>query len=137
MKIKIIFFQIFTFLIAVSVIGLTPTQIESIEKIYSLQVEYPSVFPITDDEKIWIENKVNELSIRDKCAQLIMPAVYRNDLNIYSSGYEQLKSLVMNEKIGGLILFQGGMEEQINFINQMQELAEIPLIISSDFERGL
>jgi beta-glucosidase-like glycosyl hydrolase/CubicO group peptidase (beta-lactamase class C family) len=110
---------------------------DSIEKIYSLQVEYPSVFPLTDDDKIWIENKINELSIRNKCAQLIMPAVYRNDFNTYSSGYEGITSLVKNEKIGGLILFQGGMEEQITFINQMQELTDIPLIIASDFERGL
>jgi hypothetical protein len=127
-NIKNLLLQIFTLLIAISVIGLTPTNIESIEEIYSHQVKYPSVFPLTDDDKIWIETKINELSIRDKCAQLIMPAVYRNDLNTYSSGYDQFISLVMNEKIGGLILFQGGMEEQINFINQMQGLAEIPLI---------
>jgi len=136
-KFKILLLQIFVLIVAVSVIGITPTQIESIEKIYSLQFEYPSVFPITDDDKIWVENKINELSIRDKCAQLVMPAVYRNDLYTYSSGYDQFKSLVANEKIGGLILFQGGIEEQINFVNQMQKLAEIPLIIASDFERGL
>ena len=137
MKIKDLLLQILASLFAVSVIGLTPTPIDSIEKIYSMRVKYPSVFPLNDDDKIWIENKVKELSIREKCAQLIMPAVYRDDLNTYSSGYNEFISLVKEEKIGGLILFQGEMEAQVDFINRMQQLADIPLLIASDFERGL
>ncbi|MBT8377785.1 MAG: serine hydrolase [Ignavibacteria bacterium] len=137
MKIKNLIWQIFILPFAIGVVGLTPTQIDSIENIYSLQLKYPSVFPLTENDKTWIENKINELSIREKCAQLIMPAVYRDDLNPYSNGFDDIISLVRDEKIGGLILFQGGMEEQINFTAQMQQFSDIPLLISSDFERGL
>ncbi len=137
MSIKNFLLPVVIIAICIGAIALTPSPIESIEKIYTRQVKYPSVFPLTEEDKLWIENKINMMSIREKCAQLIVPAVYRNDFDVYSSGYSRISALVKDEKIGGLILFQGGLEEEINFINDMQELADIPLLIASDFERGL
>ena len=77
------------------------------------------------------------MSLNEKCAQMIMPAVYRNDLDRGSTGYDEIASLVKEQKIGGLILYQGELVEQAEFINDLQRLADIPLLIASDFERGL
>lgn len=119
------------------VIILFPTKITSLEKIFISDIKYSSVFKLTEKDKEWIETKLSEMTLYEKCAQMIMPAVYRNDLDPSSNGYKEISSLVREQKIGGLILYQGELVEQAKFINNMQKISEIPLLIASDFERGL
>ncbi|HLG32281.1 MAG TPA: glycoside hydrolase family 3 N-terminal domain-containing protein, partial [Ignavibacteriaceae bacterium] len=119
------------------VVAISPTKIASSEKDLYDDIKYPSVFELTNDDKTWIENKLKEMSLDDKCAQMIMPAVYREDIDTSSDGYKKIKALVKDRKIGGLILFQSGLIEQASFINEIQATADIPLLISSDYERGL
>ncbi|RKY97275.1 MAG: hypothetical protein DRQ13_04880, partial [Ignavibacteriae bacterium] len=116
---------------------LSPAQITSLEKIFISDIKYPSVFNLTEKDKEWIETKLDEMTLYEKCAQMIMPPVYRDDLDPSSEGYEKIASLVKDEKIGGLILYQGELVEQARFITEMQKLADVPLLIASDFERGL
>ena len=114
-----------------------PSKITSFENINSYDEKYPSVFNLTEKDKEWIEKKLSEMSLHEKCAQMIMPAVYRNDLDPGSNGYDEIASLVKEQKVGGLILYQGELVEQAKFINDMQRIADLPLLIASDFERGL
>ena len=114
-----------------------PSKITSFENINSYEEKYPSVFNLTEKDKEWIEKKLSEMSLHEKCAQMIMPAVYRNDLDPASTDYDEIASLVKEQKVGGLILYQGELVEQAKFINDMQRIADIPLLIASDFERGL
>lgn len=116
---------------------LSPTQITSLEKLFISDAKYPSVFKLTEKDKEWIETKLSEMTLYEKCAQMIMPAVYRNFLHSDSSYYKKIASLVKEQKVGGLIFYQGELVEQAKFINDMQRIAEIPLLIASDFERGL
>ncbi len=118
-------------------IVLSPTQITSFNKIFISNTKYPSVFNLTEKDKEWIEKKLSEMTLYEKCAQMIMPAVYRNDLDPGSNGYDEIASLVKEQKVGGLILYQGELVEQAKFINDMQRIADLPLLIASDFERGL
>jgi beta-N-acetylhexosaminidase len=113
------------------------SKITSFENINSYDEKYPSVFNLTEKDKEWIEKKLSEMSLHEKCAQMIMPAVYRNDLDPASTDYDEIASLVKEQKVGGLILYQGELVEQAKFINDMQRIADIPLLIASDFERGL
>jgi len=116
---------------------LSPAQISSIEKIFISDAKYPTVFKLTEKDKGWIETKLSEMTLYEKCAQMILPAVYRNFLDSDSKGYKKIASLVREQKIGGLILYQGELVEQAKFINDMQRITDIPLLIASDFERGL
>ncbi|MGB5848799.1 MAG: glycoside hydrolase family 3 N-terminal domain-containing protein, partial [Ignavibacteriaceae bacterium] len=54
-----------------------------------------------------------------------------------SPDYDSTVALVKDYKIGGLIMFQGELEQEINFIREMQLLSDTPLLISADYERGL
>ena len=98
--------------------------------------KYPAVFPITEDDKEWIEKTISQLSLREKCAQMIMAPVYRSFMDTLSPDFDSTVALVKDYKIGGLIMFQGGLRQEIEFINRMQNLSSIPLLISADFERG-
>ncbi len=51
--------------------------------------------------------------------------------------YERIVHLVKDLKVGGLIFFEGKINDQVWLTNKAQELAQVPLLISSDFERGL
>jgi beta-N-acetylhexosaminidase len=99
--------------------------------------KYPSVFPLSKTDKEWIEIKISGMSLREKCAQMIMAPVYRSYMDTLSPDYDSTVALVRDYKIGGLIMFQGELEQEINFIREMQLLSDVPLLIASDYERGL
>src|SRR3990172_8001316 len=84
--------------------------------------KYPSVFPLTDDDKDWIEDKISSMSLYDKCAQMIMAPAYRSYLDVSSPDYDSTMSLVREHNIGGLKMFQGDLEKEINFIKNAQKL---------------
>ncbi len=98
---------------------------------------YPSVFQLTDDDKDWIEGKLSSMTLYEKCAQMIMAPVYRSYMDTSSVDYDSTVALVRDYKIGGLIMFQGELKEEIEFISKLQTLSDIPLLIASDYERGL
>lgn len=98
---------------------------------------YPSVFNLSYKDKIRIEEIISSLSLREKCAQLVMPWVLGNYMSEDSSEYRRLVRLVKDLKVGGLIFFSGDILNQAMLANKMQLLADIPLLIASDFERGL
>lgn len=116
---------------------ITPDKTTSFEKLLSEYNSYPKVFPLTSDDINWIESTIKNMTLEEKCAQLVMPAVYREQLQPDNPGYADIDSLVRFYKVGGLILFQGDLKSQAAFINVMQSSSEIPLLIGSDFERGL
>lgn len=101
------------------------------------KIVYPSVFDLTKEDKNWIEDTINDLSLREKCAQLVMPWVLGNFFSEDSAEYKRLVRLVQGLKVGGLIFFAGDIVNQAMITNKMQAMADLPLLIASDFERGL
>ena len=101
------------------------------------KIFYPSVFDLTKEDKIWIEDTIADLSLSEKCAQLVMPWVLGNFMSEDSPEYKRLIRLVKDLKVGGLIFFSGNILNQAMLTNKMQALADLPLLIASDFERGL
>jgi beta-N-acetylhexosaminidase len=101
------------------------------------KIFYPSVFDLTKEDKNWIEDTLADLSLSEKCAQLVMPWVLGNFMSEDSPEYKRLVRLVKDLKVGGLIFFSGDILNQALLTNKMQALTEIPLLIASDFERGL
>jgi len=98
---------------------------------------YPSVFDIDNQDIAWIETVLDTMPLRQKCAQMLMLPVYRNYLNKTSEHYKNTMAYITDEKIGGLIMYQGELKQQIEFISDAQKISEIPLMIAADFERGL
>ncbi|HPV56608.1 MAG TPA: glycoside hydrolase family 3 N-terminal domain-containing protein, partial [Tenuifilaceae bacterium] len=81
----------------------------------------------------WVDSVMKKLTLRERIGQLFMVAAYsnRDDKHI-----QEIADLVRNQKIGGLIFFQGGPVRQANQTNYYQSLAKVPLIISMDAEWG-
>ncbi len=88
---------------------------------------------------------LNSLSLRDRVAQLISMACVGENPSTRSRDFQKFRHWVADLHIGGLIVNNrviGGQVRNaepyamVTFLNRMQRLARIPLIVQGDFERG-
>jgi beta-N-acetylhexosaminidase len=90
--------------------------------------------PFLTVENEWVDSLMNEMTLDEKIAQLIMVQAYSDKDKNHS---EYLRKLVKKYKIGGIIFFTGGPVRQARLTNQLQEESEVPLLIAMDAEWGL
>jgi beta-N-acetylhexosaminidase len=85
------------------------------------------------------------MTARDEVAQLIFVAFHGQSPNTRSADYRKFVRLVRETKIGGLVLNNVSNGRTIQkaepykvatFVNKMQRLAAVPLMVAGDFERG-
>lgn len=82
----------------------------------------------------WVDSVFNTLTADQRLGQLFMVAAYSNrDLK----HARELKELIENYHIGGLIWMQGGPGRQGPLANYLQSIARVPLLYSIDGEWGL
>ncbi|MBL7933175.1 MAG: serine hydrolase [Bacteroidia bacterium] len=82
----------------------------------------------------WVDSVFNSLSLDERLGQLFMVAAYSNkDLK----HVKEIRDLVVDYRIGGLIWMQGGPVRQGKLANYYQTLAKTPLMYSMDAEWGL
>jgi beta-N-acetylhexosaminidase len=82
----------------------------------------------------WADSLIKSLSDEQKIAQLFMVAAYSNRDKEHE---KELKKLIGQYGIGGLIYFQGGPLRQANMCNRLQASSDIPLMIGMDAEWGM
>lgn len=82
----------------------------------------------------WVSKTYNSLSQDEKLGQLFIVALYTNKDEAHING---VRNIVVNEKLGGLILMQDDAAREINLVNEFQKKSKIPLMIGMDAEWGL
>src|SRR5688500_8783023 len=82
----------------------------------------------------WVDSVFNRLNTDERIAQLIMVAAYSNRGDEHR---KEILELIREQKIGGLIFFQGGPVRQAKLINEYQNASAVPLLIAMDAEWGL
>jgi beta-N-acetylhexosaminidase len=85
------------------------------------------------------------MTLRDEAAQLVFIPFYGTSPNTRSREYRKFVRLIHDTRVGGLILVNwanGRVTEKAEpyalaaFLNRIQRLARVPLMVSADFERG-
>ena len=84
----------------------------------------------------WADKELKRMSLDEKIGQLISVGVNATFLNQDSEAFKALRHQVVDNHIGGIILFRGPVYESVVLVNRMQELAKYPLLISADLEAG-
>ncbi|WP_175620752.1 glycoside hydrolase family 3 protein [Chryseobacterium schmidteae] len=84
--------------------------------------------------KEWVNQTYNSLSQDEKLGQLFIVALYTNK---DENHINQIRNIVTNDKIGGLILMQDDAAKEINLVNEFQQKSKVPLMIGMDAEWGL
>jgi hypothetical protein len=81
----------------------------------------------------WVDITYNSLSQDEKLGQLFIVALYTNKGEDFIN---QIRNIVVNDKIGGLILMQDDAAREINLVNEFQSKSKVPLMIGMDAEWG-
>lgn len=82
----------------------------------------------------WVDKTYNSLSQDQKLGQLFIIALYTNKGEDFINN---VRNIVVNEQIGGLILMQDDAAREINLVNEFQTKSKVPLIIGMDAEWGV
>ena len=85
----------------------------------------------------WAEKQMKKMSVDEKIGQLVHVGINAKFFNQSSPEFLELKRQVVENKVGGIIVFVGDVYETVHLMNRMQEFARTPLLISSDFETGV
>lgn len=99
---------------------------------YTAVAQQQPPFYTTDTN--WADSVIKTLTLDERIAQLFMVAAYSNKEKAHT---KELKKLIHDDKIGGLIFFQGGPAREANLTNSFQASAKVPLLIAIDGEWGL
>lgn len=86
------------------------------------------------NKQAWVDSVFNSMTPDERLAQLFMVAAYSNK---DSAHIKSLEKLIRDDKIGGLIFFQGGPIRHATMQNYLQEASETPLMIAMDAEWGV
>lgn len=81
----------------------------------------------------WVDSVFHSMSFEDRLGQLFMVAAYSNKDQRHK---EEISKLIREQKLGGLIFFQGGPVRQAHLTNHYQSLSDVPLFVAMDAEWG-
>ena len=93
-------------------------------------------FPDSSD-KIWAEQTLKSLSLRDRIAQLVQIRVPGKFLNRGSEDFHAIQNDIRQNHVGGAVLFAGNIYESAVLLNELQTSSRLPLLVAGDFERGV
>ena len=88
---------------------------------------------------------MKSLSLHDKVAQLVIVPFSGHSISTSTREYRKFVHLIRDVRVGGLILVnvaQGRLMQRAEphelaaFVNRMQRMSRLPLLVSGDFERG-
>lgn len=87
-----------------------------------------------DKASQWVDSVFQSLTPEERIAQLI---VIRAHSNLGQDHINAVAQDIRDNKVGGLIFFQGGPLREANLTNYYQSISKVPLLISVDGEWGL
>lgn len=81
----------------------------------------------------WVDSVLHTLTLDQRIAQLILVAAWSNRGDDHRT---EILNMIREQKIGGLVFFQGGPVRQAKLINEYQAASKVPLLIAMDAEWG-
>ena len=85
----------------------------------------------------WADKMLGKMSDDEKVGQLVHIGINASFMNQDSAEYIELKRQVVENKLGGIVLFGAPIYETVHLVNRMQENARVPLLIAIDAETGM
>ncbi|MEY4260609.1 MAG: hypothetical protein RL656_1582, partial [Bacteroidota bacterium] len=77
-------------------------------------------------EKHWVDSVFQQLTVKQKIAQLIMIRAHSDK---GADHIAQVEELIKKYEVGGLCFFQGTPAKQISLVNQYQSISKVPLLV--------
>ncbi len=88
-------------------------------------------------EEDWVRKTLKSLTLDEKIGQMVMADANVVFWNRESDEYKKLQHHIVDNKVGGVILFRSDVWSSAVVANRWQEMAKTPLLIASDLEMGM
>lgn len=90
-------------------------------------------------EKSWkfADKQLKKMTLEEKVGSLIHVGINAQFANIDSDFYQNIRRQVVENKVGGIVVFGAPVYDTAVLINRMQSEAKTPLLISVDAETGI
>ena len=127
------------FILAIGIYSCVSPKKTITSPVNDISFEYPHIedfkeYYDSDEQKEWVDSVYRSLSFDERLGQLFMVSAYSNKDSTHTKFIEKL---IVEQKIGGLIFFQGGPMRQAKLTNRYQALSKVPLLLGIDGEWGL
>ncbi|WP_423998802.1 glycoside hydrolase family 3 N-terminal domain-containing protein [Maribacter sp. IgM3_T14_3] len=100
----------------------------------SILAQNPLVTKDSTAQQRWVDTQYAQMSLDQKLGQLFMVSVASNQSK---QATDQIKKLIIQENLGGVIFSKGGPVKQAKLTNDYQAASKLPLLIGMDAEWGL
>ena len=85
----------------------------------------------------WADSIIASMPVRDRAAQLVWPWVLGDYVPEGSAEWARISRLVTEQHVGGFIISVGSPIDIAVKVNALQELSQLPLLMSADLETGV
>jgi beta-N-acetylhexosaminidase len=96
----------------------------------------PSFAALDADAEAWVAGQLSSMTLRDKVAQMVMPWIPGGTPRTNGAEWRRARRLVTEDRVGGLIVGVGAANTTASWLNQLQRLSTVPLLVSADLEWG-
>lgn len=98
----------------------------------------PTLSPQLDKTgRAWVEKTLAALDLRGRVAQLVMVRAYGLPENPAAPEHQALLELIRRERVGGVVVFRSELDRLPVLLDELQDAAALPLLVSADLERSL
>src|SRR5215831_12853066 len=87
-------------------------------------------------EEDWVHKTLRSLTLDERIGQMIIADANVVFWNREGAEYKKLRHHIVDNKVGGVILFRSQVWPAAVVTNRWQEMAKVPLLISADLEMG-
>jgi len=94
------------------------------------------VRPLTKKEERWVRQTLGALTLDQKVGQMMTVSINAVFMNRESDEYKALRHQIVDNKAGGVMLLRSEVWAAALLTNRLQEMATVPLLVSSDLEMG-
>lgn len=84
----------------------------------------------------WVDSAMAQLTLREKVAQMVMPWLPGGMPARGSAEWRRARQFIIEEKVGGLIVGKGPARGTASWLNDLQGLSDLPLLVGADLEWG-
>ena len=96
----------------------------------------PRPEPVSTPAIAWADSVLASLSLRDKAAQLVWPAIFGDYTPAGSPGWTRAQQYVVSDHVGGIVMSVGSPIEIAAKLNALQRTSRVPLLVGADLEFG-
>lgn len=93
--------------------------------------------PLSQDAKSWVEQTLATMSIPELVGQMLVADFAAVFTHREHENLQRIERFIREQHIGGVILAGGNAFDIAILMNELQQLAKLPLLVNADLETGL